>query len=250
MSSFMSLVCNEWLKQFRKKSFFIAFIILAAIAVGVAIVINQTSSLKEVLGFAEYLDLMLGLGGLGGVYVLLGIIGTASIVSSEHQLGTIKFLLIRAHSRSKILASKYVMLIIYLVLLMVVTAVISIIAGLILLDRSNFTWDLVMKNMASTFVNALVYCTITFMFSVITRSTGATIGIGMFVNFCEGIFQMLLSKYSWAKFTLFFNTNLSVYIGGGEPLEGMSLSFSFMLIAIYMVLFLTISFVVYNKRDI
>lgn len=249
MSSFMGLVWNEWLKLYKKKSFFIAFAIMAVITIVSAIAINQTV-LGETMGSADYINLVLALNGFGSLFVLIGIIGTASIVSMEHHLGTIKFLLIRANSRSKILASKYVTLILYLVVLMVFTAVLALLMGMILLDTSNFSWSFVLKNVGSTFLYALVYCTITFMFSTITRSTGATIGIGMFLNFCEGIFVMLLNKYEWAKFTLFFNTNLAEYINGGAPKEGMTLAFSSVVLAIYMIVFLAITFAVYNKRDI
>ncbi|MCR8657188.1 ABC transporter permease [Paenibacillus endoradicis] len=249
MSNFMKLVQNESQKLYKKKSFFIAYAIMAIMAIAAAIIINQTV-LRENIGAIDFVNLILGLDGFGSIFVLIAIIFTASIVTIEHQLGTIKFLLIRAHSRSTILASKYVTLILYITVLLAFTTVIALIMGMLLLDTSNLSMTEVIQNLGSTLLYTIVYATIMFMFGVLTRSMGATIGIGLVLNFVEGILVMLLSRYEWAKYTLFLNTNLSAYKNGGAPMEGMTLAFSSMMIALYMALFLAISFTVFNKRDI
>lgn len=249
LSNFMKLVQNEAQKLYKKKSFFIAYAIMAIMAIAAAIIINQTV-LRENMGATDYVNLILGLDGFGSIFVLIAIIFTASIVTIEHQLGTIKFLLIRAHSRSTILASKYVTLILYIIALMLFTAIIALVMGVLLLDTSNLSMTLVLKNIGNTLLYTTVYATLMFMFGVLTRSMGATIGIGLVLNFTEGIFVMLLSRYEWAKYTLFLNTNLSAYSNGGAPMEGMTIGFSSIMIVLYMALFLAISFTVFNKRDI
>ena len=245
----MKLVHNESQKLYKKKSFFIAYLLMAVIVIAAAIIINQTA-LRENIGVMDFVNLILGLDGFGSIFVLISLIFTASIVTAEHHLGTIKFLLIRAHSRSTILASKYVTLIVYIIALMIFTAVIAMIMGTLLLDASNLSLTAVMGNLGSALLYTIVYATLMFMCGVLTRSTGATIGIGLVLNFCEAIFVMLLSQYSWAKYTLFLNTNLSIYRNGGAPIEGMTLGFSSIMIALYLALFLAISFTVFNKRDI
>ncbi|WMT43402.1 ABC transporter permease [Paenibacillus sp. D2_2] len=55
--------------------------------------------------------------------------GTAGVVSKEYSLGTIKLLLIRAQSRSKILLSKYITVLLYAVSIMVFTFLVSLVTG-------------------------------------------------------------------------------------------------------------------------
>lgn len=244
----MKLVWNEWLKLFKKKSFFVAFLVMAVISIATAITLKQTI-LGENMGALDYINLVLALDGFGGLFVLIGLISTASIVSLEHHLGTVKFLLIREHSRSKILAAKYATVLLYYLVLLLFTLVISLFMGLILLGDSNMTVGVVIGNIASTIVYGMIYSTIAFMVSVLTRSTGATIGIAMFLYICEGIFMVLLSKYSWSKFTLFLNTDFSQFLTSKVSAQGTSLGFNSAIIAAYMLVFLVISFMVYNKRD-
>ena len=57
-------------------------------------------------------------------------------------------------------------------------------------------------------------------------------------------------KFEFAKYILFANTDLSQFIGGEPFIEGLTLPFSISVLVIYTVVFLVISFVTFNKRDI
>ncbi|MNJ67393.1 ABC-2 family transporter protein [compost metagenome] len=112
-------------------------------------------------------------------------------------------------------------------------------------------WSDLLFTSLSTFVYTMVYVTLTFMIGVFTRSTGATIGVGMLIVLFESLVIMLLSKYSFTKYLLFANTNLSTYFNDQDPMiEGMTLTFSVSILAIYLFLFLVASFVTFKKRDI
>lgn len=222
---------------------------MAVISIATAITLNQTI-LGENMGVLDYINLVLALDGFGALFVLIALISTASIVSQEHHLGTVKFLLIREHSRSKILASKYVTILMYYFVLLLFTLILSTVMGFILLGDSNMTVGFVVGNIASTLIYGIIYSTIAFMVSVLTRSTGATIGIAMFLYICEGIFTMLLARYSWSKFTFFMNTDFSQFLTSKVSALGTSLAFNSVIMAAYMIIFLGISFMVYNKRDI
>ncbi|MOA13320.1 ABC-2 family transporter protein [compost metagenome] len=191
--------------------------------------------------------------GLGQFIVFLAMIATAGAVAQEHSLGTIKFLLIRAQSRSTILASKYAAVILYTLCMVVSTLIVAFIAGGIAFgfDATKTGWGDLLLAALSTWVYMLVYVTITFMIGVLTRSTGTAIGIGMAIVLLQGAIVMLLSKYDFIKYVLFTNTSLSVYWGDGNPpVQGMTLAFSVIVLAAYMILFLGASFVTFRKRDI
>lgn len=249
MSKFMKLVWNEWLKLAKKRSFLIAYGIMGALVIGSAFLIRYVN-MGSLPSVTDYSDLILSAHGLGNVFVMIAMIFTAGIVSMEHHLGSVKLLLIRSHSRSTILASKYVALLLYIILLLVFTAVMAVIMGFIFFDGSGMAWTQIIKTMGYTLLYTVVYATLMFMFGVLTRSTGATIGIGLFLMVFEGIITMLLSRYEFAKYILFLNIDLSMYDVGAAPMEGMTRGFSSIVIAVYMVVALAISFIVFKKRDV
>lgn len=249
MRSFMRLVQNEWLKLAKKRSFYIAYGIMAAVVIGAAILIKQFGG-GELPATTDFVDLILAVDGLGGVFVMIATIFTAGIVSIEHQLGSVKMLLIRSHSRSTILASKYAAMLIYIVVMLIFTGVLASATGMVLFNGDSLPWSEVLQTAGYQLLYTVIYATLMFMFSVLTRSTGATIGVGLFLMMFEGIITMLLSRYDFAKYILFLNMNLSVYDSGSAPIEGMSMGFSSIVIAVYMLLFLAVSFVTFNKRDV
>jgi len=249
--SFFQLTNNEWLKLAKKKSFFIAFLIMVLMPLGIAVVIKNFLDGTE-LGYVEFMQSVVDFNGGGSIYVFLCMIYTASIVSSEYQFGTIKLLLIRAHSRSKILASKYAALVLFVVALMAFSLVVSfLISGLFFGFQSEGSMIDVWKTVGYTLIYTFIYSTIIFMLSVLTKSTGATIGITFCLVFIEGLVTMLLARYEFAKYLLFFNMNLRMYEDGGMPIiEGMTLGFSITVIIVHLIAILGLSFYVFNKRDV
>lgn len=255
MRSFGKLLMNEWLKMSKKRSFFIPYALMALFAIGFTYLMKSLSPSEEIQSISGFdmVEPMLSQVGLGQMIVLLGIICTAGSVAKEHSQGTIKFLLIRAQSRSMILASKYVTTLLFVLSLILFTFVVSLVAGGIMFgfEIKETGWSDLLFTSLSTFVYTMVYVTLTFMIGVFTRSTGATIGVGMLLVLFESLVIMLLSKYSFTKYLLFANTNLSTYFNDQDPMiEGMTLTFSVSIIAIYLFLFLVASFVTFKKRDI
>lgn len=252
MRSFGNLVINEWLKLFKKRSFFIPYAVISAFVVLLGYlskVIDSGGGFPSALDFTQS---ALSRNGIGQLITFLVIICTAGVLTKEHSLGTIKLLLIRAQSRTKILASKFVTVLLYTLSLFLCAFVVALITGGIafgfkVLDTG---WNEVLIQQLYLIVYTIVYASITFMVGVLTRSTGATIGIGMFLVLLEGLVTMLLSKYAVVKYLIFTNADLSIYSNGTPPFKGMTMSFSIIVIAVYMVLFLGASFVTFKKRDV
>lgn len=258
MRSFGNLVVNEWLKLSKKRSFFIPYVVLIAFVALFGYLSKEMASSGGmgveggVVSGLDFIQSVMSKNGMGQLIAFLAIICTTGVVTKEYSLGTIKLLLIRSQSRSKILASKYVTAVLYTVSLFLCTGIISLIIGGIAFgfNSSELSWNDVLMKALYTLIYTLIYATITFMIGVLTKSTGATIGVGMVLVLLEGVVTMLLSKYAVVKYLIFTNADLSVYSQGGAPFKGMTLNFSLIVVAVYMVLFLGTSFVTFKKRDV
>ncbi|MDU0332125.1 MULTISPECIES: ABC transporter permease [Paenibacillus] len=253
MRKFTPLVVNEWLKMSKKKSFIVPYTLIAAAIAGMLYMMYAFS--QEKLGFLDFASMAIARNGLGQMTTLLVIICTAGIVAKEHSLGTIKLLLIRSQSRSRILASKYVAVLLFTLSLFVFSLAVALLGGGLVYGFGSasvqgISWSEVLTNTLYSFIYTVVYVTITFLASILTRSTGATIGIGMFLVVLEELVVALLSRYAFAKYLIFANADLSVYLNGNPPMPGMTLTFSSVVIAAYLVLFLAVSFVTFKKRDV
>ncbi|MWV46982.1 ABC transporter permease subunit [Paenibacillus sp. HJL G12] len=248
MRSFNKLVINEWLKMSKKRSFFIPYAIVAVVAVVLAWALKRWAG--DMVGSAfDYTAMMSSTHGFGQFVAMLAVIFTAGMISSEHGMGTIKFLLIRGQSRGKVLASKYVAALLFALSLIVWLNVISFASGAVLYgtEHASGAWRDIWIAGGSSLVYSIVYMSLTFMMGVLTRSTGAAMGVGMAAIVLSGI---TIPK-SFYKYVLFPNVDLSVYSHGGHPpIDGMTLPFSIAILAVYIVLFLGASFVTFKRRDI
>lgn len=198
---------------------------------------------------------------------LFSIVVSAGIVASEFNWGTIKLLLIRPINRNKILLSKYLTVLIFALFMLAILFVFSTILGAILFgmpDRAipylNFVNGRVVEE--SMVVYLLIYygfssiemimlTTMAFMISSVFRNSSLAIGLSLFLMFTGGQFTALLSlKFSWAKYILFANTDLMQYVEGFPLLDGMTMSFSIIMLLIYYFIFLFLAFFVFKKRDV
>lgn len=252
MRNFGGLLSNEWLKLYKKRTFFLPFAILAAFAAANGIAVHFLAG-AEVDSATSFVKSALDMGTAGQFVAVVALVSLAGVVSSEYRMGTIKFLLIRAHSRSKILASKYVVSLLYTVFLIVFTAAATMAVGLVLTGFGGIgdAWGGIALNMLYVLLYSIVYVTLMFMVGILTRSSGVTVGVAMFCLMMGELVAILLSKYGFAKYILFANVDFSQYGAGGEPLmQGMSLPFSSAVLAVYMALFLAVSFIIFRKRDV
>jgi ABC-2 type transport system permease protein len=198
---------------------------------------------------------------------LFTIIVSAGIVASELTWGTVKLLLIRPINRSKILLSKYLTVLVFALLMLTILFVFSALLGGILFGMPEktipylnyFDGEVVEQGMV---VHLLIYyglssiemimlTTMAFMISSVFRNSSLAIGLSLFLMFTGSQFTALLSiKFSWAKYILFANTNLMQYVEGFPLLEGMTISFSIIVLLVYYLIFLFLAFYVFKKRDV
>lgn len=205
---------------------------------------------------------------------LLVVTLSADIVSMEW-VGTIKLLLTRPVARWKILLSKYITLVMFISLMVLVAGVLSAllggfffgwtgwgvptVTGFVIkagaLDTSQAynvpQWFYILQSYGLAWVGAVAVGTITFTVSVLVRSTAATMGIMLAAIIGGNILQQLAS--SWTSIKYFFAVNLGItgYLSGmTPPIEGLSLPFAIGVLAIWSIIALMIGFTVFVKRDV
>jgi ABC-2 type transport system permease protein len=198
---------------------------------------------------------------------LFTIIISAGIVASEFNWGTIKLLLIRPINRTKILASKYLTVLLFGLLMLAIlfgfsTALGSILFGMpeqavpylnysngVVTEQNIVSHLLVYYGYSS--IDMIMLATMAFMISSVFRNSSLAIGLSLFLLFTGSNFTAILSlKYSWAKYILFANTNLSQYFEGTPMVEGMTMTFSVIMLLIYFAVFQFLAFYVFKKRDV
>ncbi|MFD2658063.1 ABC transporter permease [Gracilibacillus thailandensis] len=205
--------------------------------------------------------------GLSMIISLFTIIVAAGIISNEYRWGTIKLLLIRPISRTKILFSKFVSVLLFSITMLVFLFIISLVIGAIFFGINGWNPSIVQMGtdgveevsiFAEIFtqyglnmVNLVMMATFAFMISTIFRSSAMAIGLAIFLMFTGNSIIGFVAEYDWAKYILFANTNLNQYFGSGSPvMDGMTLGFSITVLVVYFVLFLLVSWFTFTKRDI
>lgn len=210
------------------------------------------------------------------LFIPLLIMGIGSdIVSSERTGGTIKMLLTRPIRRWKILFGKLIALLMFVSLIVVSTSLICyLISGLFFgykgLSLPVFTgfqlngaevdlsgvhavpqWQyILMQTGLIWFVSVIVAC-LAFMVSVLVRSTSASIVIMMAALIAGNILSNMASAWTSAKYLFMVNLGLTNYLSGTpSPIEGMTLGFSLIVLAVWGAASLIVSFLVFTKQDI
>ncbi|MBA9025548.1 ABC transporter permease [Peribacillus huizhouensis] len=210
---------------------------------------------------------MNGMMGLVDIVALFTIIIAAGIVASEFSWGTIKLLLIRPISRAKILLSKYITVLLYALFMLAILFVLSFILGaaffgfeqnqphLAYLDGqivARAQIPFLLSQYALSSVGLLIFTTMAFMISAAFRNSSLAIGLSIFLLLMGSIVTSIIAGFfDWAKYLLFANTNLLPYFGSGTLMvEGMTLSFSLIVLLVYYIIFLVVAFWAFVKRDV
>ena len=204
---------------------------------------------------------------LTSIISLFTIIVAAGIISNEFKWGTIKLLLIRPISRTRILLSKYVSVLIFAFTLLVFLLLTSWIVGAVLFGLNglnpivvqdmmpgfvqNDVLGEITKSYGFSLVTLVMMATFAFMISAIFRSSGMAIGLAIFLMMAGNAIVAFLAQYEWSKYILFANTNLNQYTNGVEPMiPGMSMTFSIIVLLVYFVIFMGAAWAAFTKRDV
>lgn len=206
---------------------------------------------------------------------LLVVILAADLVSSEHSGGTIKLLLTRPVRRWKVLLSKYIALILGISLVVAITAVLSYLLSGVIFGYRGWTlpvltgfqesngvllteyvhlipqWKYVLMAYGLAWLSCLAIGTISFMVSVLVRSTATSMGIMLAAVISGSLLGQLAPTWNALRYLAFTQLRLTDYLAGKPILvEGMTLPFSLGVLAIWSVISIMIAFVVFTRRDV
>lgn len=206
---------------------------------------------------------------------LLIIIFAGDIVSSEFSQKTIKVLLTRAIPRWKILMSKYIsVLILSSIVILEAGLMCTVVSAFMFhnpgwnepvatgfktiagkLDSSSvirvYQWQYVILVYSLGWFVSICVATLSFMVSVLIRNTAASIGIMMSTLIAGQFLQFYLSDWPLVKYFFAVNLNLPQYLGGTyKPIDGMSLEFSSIVLGLWALIALVISFRIFVKQDV
>ncbi|WP_219835826.1 ABC transporter permease [Paenibacillus sp. R14(2021)] len=261
MYNFLQLVRNENMKIYRRIGTWIMFGIILLIVLVVNILskaFSDTSTTWQVMSNIETFCYLL--------ITIFTVVVSAESVAGEFSSGTIKLLLIRPWSRSKILLSKYIALLQFALLMSIFMFVCSYVLGLILFgagggatasealgaanDSGPFSY--MIQVYLLDYIGLIMIVTFSFMLSTLFRSGGLAIGLSMFIYFFGLIASGLLSmlNYKWVEYLLFLHLNLKQYLASKEIAHGMTIGFSLGVLAGYYIVFVAITWFVFNKRDV
>jgi ABC-2 type transport system permease protein len=211
-----------------------------------------------------------GVNGSAGMMIMITIftiIIAGDSLAGEFSSGTIKLLLIRPASRVKILVSKYISFLLFSMLLLLTLFLVSIAVNGILYGFGSMDLPLItmtaegqivernmILNLWKTYmlggVSTVMYVTMAFMISSAFRSSAMAIGFSIGALFAGNIIMEALQRFDWSKYLLFANTDLTQHLTGRPFQEGMTLSFSIGVLAVYFLVFNLISWLIFTRRDV
>ena len=211
--------------------------------------------------YSEYLFIIIVM-----IFMIAG-----GIASQEFSKGTIKQLLVRPYSRTKILLSKYITSISCIFIACFITFVFQLILGTIFFGTESLTTPIISYSNISdkiTVMNIFVYSfksflgllptfllltTLAFAASTIFNNTALSIVISFAGFIGSNVVTELLAGFKkwWIKYVYCFNWDFTSYIFNNKPnIKGLSLGFSIIVCLVYLAILLIPSFIVFKNRDI
>ncbi|MDO7907194.1 DUF2705 family protein [Paenibacillus sp. JX-17] len=257
MANFMKLVHNENIKIYSRVRTWVMLGILVLLSALFPVLISYSTSEDTSMWQGVVLTATI-------VFMLnsiFAVIIAADSVAGEFSWGTIKLLLIRPWSRSKILISKYIAVILFSLLTTVVLLVLSLLFSSLFLGGQEGSAPLsgnvsdgtyVALTFLYNYVDLFVILALAFMLSSVFRSSALAIGLSIFIIFTSSIFAAIFSpeRFSWAKYILFNNMDLTRFIGTDVDANGLTLGFSAAVMAVYYIIFLVVGWLIFNRRDV
>lgn len=203
--------------------------------------------------------------------IIIILLVSASIVSEEFNKGTIKLLLIKPFSRSKILLSKYLTSVIILFITILFTIGIEVIIGGYLFGFGSLSMKVAVYNFNTNMVvsyNVFIYMfirilyhlplmimvlTICFGISVISCNTVISVGLTMILYiFSQTINSLVYRGNMWLfRYFLTIHWDFTDYLFGGlGKIKNINFKFSLLVYIGYLVVFMVVIFRVFKRKNI
>ncbi len=215
----------------------------------------------------KFWDSMAGTASVMSLICMLSIIFAGGVVANEFSAGTIKFLLVSPVTRKKILFSKYVCMLLLLLLMVGILFVGSVLGSLPGGPAQVFApavtardgqvhltspFLLLFREYLLSGVEVLVMMTLAFAISSLFRNSALAIGISLFGYFagslCVSILYML--GLDWVRYLLFANLNFSAIAAGSTGIAHQSLPVAIVVVVLHMIVFLLTAMDAFDNREV
>lgn len=198
---------------------------------------------------------------------VLMIVIAGGCVANEFSTGTIKFLLINPVKRSKIIWSKFLMLMLLAAALLAGVYVVAGITDAICFGADFHVPYLTAENgtvqVGSSFLYVLeqyllnsvgmfAMTTMAFMISSLLRSSAVAIGVGVAALMGGSMVTQILAQLGcdWGRYLIFANINLGQIRSGYSVFPNQSVTFAAVTLIVYMVIFLWTAFDGFTRREV
>ncbi|AOM81813.1 ABC transporter permease [Salisediminibacterium beveridgei] len=198
---------------------------------------------------------------------LLIVVVTADLVSSERSAGTFKMLLTRPVERWRVLLSKWLTMGLAVSLIVLFISLASVVIAGIMFGFGGWDypiitrfspgavevipqWQYILMATGLTWFAALVVGSLTFLLSVLLKSTAAVMGFMLAALISGTILSVFIASWENAKYLFMVNLRLTSYLSGNAPpVEGMTMLFSIGVLLIWGAVATAIAFVYFNRKD-
>lgn len=194
------------------------------------------------------------------------IIIAGEIVAAEFASGTIKFLLTRSVSRTKIYIAKYVASILFGLVLLAVGFIVTLVLGGLMFgfDGLNAPYLFIqnqtveqapmLQALLGTYVLHIPYIllgiTLAFMISAAFRSVTFSIVISIFVAIAGFVIAIAMNGWSWTKYFVFTHTDLSQFVYGSPSIDGITIAYSIVFVILHLAVLHLVAYPAFVKRDV
>lgn len=218
---------------------------------------KQSNQFKKIIQFSGTIEMLL----------IIGIIIASDLVSGEYDAGTMKLLLIRPHRRRKILLSKFLSLMISIIIFLGFYSLSSYIASGTLFGFSNiFEKDVfinsngiirysnifleLVKLISLSSFSVLFYSTLSFFISTVLRHNALAVGGGLLLLIVGNSMIEMTSKIHWMKYLPFVNSDMTLHLFGLQSDPTITIFFSVIVLLCYITVLYLASNLIFIKREV
>ena len=206
------------------------------------------------------------------IFIIIFLVMIAGgMISSEMEKGTIKMLLVKPYSRTKILLAKYIVSLSMIFFIFAVIAVLQTIVGGIILGFDSLSVPAVVYNFSTHSLETynlfayvgimaihklpiyILMTTLSFALSVLFGHTVLAVVLPIVGNIGSSLINQLASYYSIKQLAIFptLNWDFSQFMNGRIPnYEFTSLGFASAVCIVYWLIMIVVSWLVFNKKEI
>lgn len=254
-----TLIKQECFKLCKKKSTFIIPLIIILLMVVQAIISKNYDDV-----FSPQSSIESAFSGFSW-FIFLLIIQASTIISMEFYHGTIKNLLYRKYTRTNIIISKIITLVIFSLLYFIISIIVGFILWAIffndinLLESKGDELSLLIKMLLTglgTYVGTWLVLSVTLLISCAMKSPGVSIAVGIVFYFAtsilSGILTIIVDKWEWLKWNPISMMNIMIQIVDKSMKKYTKLELHELFIGniVYIVIFLILVVFVFKKKNV